>query len=102
MKRIFQETRGWPYVVIRTFSAGVHVGELVKQSASGKRVTLLSARRIWRWTGANTLSEVSLHGVGEGSRVSEVVPRIELTEAIEIIPCSPEAEQSLRGAGWAP
>ena len=86
------------YVVVRTYSAGVHVGVLT--SRNGREVVLSNARRIWRWTGANTLSEISLHGVGADSRVSESVPSILLTEAIEITPCSAEAERNLRGAKW--
>jgi len=35
------------YVVVRTYSAGVHVGVL--QAASGKEVRLSEARRIWSW-----------------------------------------------------
>lgn len=87
------------YVVVRTYSAGVHVGELAKRS--GKEVELTNARRIWHWKGANTLNEISLRGVGTGSKVSEAVSRIVLTEAIEIIPCSAEGERSLRSAAWS-
>lgn len=88
------------YVIVRTYSAGVHVGIL--QTHEGREVTLTNARRIWSWQGANTLHEIALHGVGEGSRVSESVPLIALTEAIEIIPCSAEAEAKLRAATWTP
>ena len=87
------------YVVVRTFSAGVHVGTLA--SRDGKEVTLTGARRIWSWRGANTLSEIALHGVGSGSRVSETVPEITLTEAIEVIPCTDEARANLGAATWA-
>jgi hypothetical protein len=80
------------YVVIRTYSAGVHVGYLV--SASGKEVALRDARRIWLWEGAFTLSELSAHGIS-GGKMSEQIPVIYLTEAIEIIPCSEEAEECL-------
>ena len=87
------------YVVVRTYSAGVHVGDLV--SRKGKEVTLKNARRIWRWQGANTLNEIALHGVGAGSRVSEAVPNIVLTEAIEVITASEKAATNLKAATWA-
>ncbi len=86
------------YVVVRTLSAGVHVGELV--SRKGKEVKLANARRIWYWKGANTLHEISLRGVAEGSKVSETVAEIELTEATEVITCAAAGEKSLRGATW--
>ena len=49
-------------VLVRTYSAGVHVGTLV--SREGRDVVLADARRIWSWRGANTLHEISLRGVG--------------------------------------
>lgn len=87
------------YVVVRTYSAGVHVGVLGQRA--GKEVVLQDARRIWSWQGANSLSEIALRGVGSGSRVSEVVPTILLTEAIEIIPCTADGERVLRAAQWS-
>ena len=82
------------YVVVRTYSAGVHFGVLAAQH--GKEVTLTDARRLWYWTKAFTLSAVSQHGIGKDSKVSISVPEIMLTEAIEIIPCSAKAEKQLR------
>ena len=87
------------YVVVRTYSAGVHIGTL--DYHEGREVGLSQARRIWRWRGANTLHEVALRGVDmEYSRVSEAVPSIALTEAIEIIPCSVDARANLDVARW--
>ena len=83
------------YVVVRTFSAGVHVGELV--SRDGKEVELANARRIWYWKGRFTLHEIANSGLGNGSKISEPVISIALTEAIEIIPTSEAGEKALRG-----
>ena len=87
-----------PYVVVRTYSAGVHIGELV--SRKGKEVKLQNARRIWSWQGARTLHEIATDGVGSGSKVSVMVSTIELTEAIEVITCSKAGESNLRDASW--
>lgn len=87
------------FVIVRTYSAGVHCGFLSFQN--GKEVHLVNARRIWRWRGANTLHEISLRGVDETySRISEPVDRIELLEAIEIIPCTNEAQENLIRSRW--
>jgi len=87
-------------VLIRTYSAGVHFGELVEHN--GKEVQLANARRIWRWSGANTLHEIALNGVDPArSRVSDPVPSITLTEAVEIIPLSDKAIANLETAKWA-
>ena len=86
------------YVVVRTCSAGVHVGELVERN--GKEVQLANARRIWSWVGANTLHEIALRGVGSGSRVSERGASVVLTEAIEIIDATAEARENLESSKW--
>ena len=87
------------YVVVRTYSAGVHVGEMIERR--GREVDLANARRIWSWklsdtSGINSLHEVCTSGVGPGSRVSVQIPAITLLEAIEVLPCSEAAEQNLR------
>jgi hypothetical protein len=87
-------------VIVRTYSAGVHYGHLARRT--GKEVELSGARRIWSWRGANTLHEIALRGVGAGSRVSERVESIVLTEAIEIIACTPAGEAAMEAASWVP
>jgi hypothetical protein len=86
-------------VLIRTYSAGVHFGYLV--SREGKEVVLERARRIWRWYGAWTLSEIAADGLDiNKSKVGKSV-NITLTEAVEIIDCTPEAVKSIEAAKWA-
>lgn len=74
-------------VIVRTYSAGVHIGTLKERN--GMEVTLTNARRLWRWEGAFTLNAVATNGVDRTeSRISCSVPEITLTQAIEIIPVS--------------
>jgi len=87
------------YVIVRTYSAGVHAGTLV--SRDGKEVVLSGARRVWFWRGANTLHEIALHGVESGSKVSEPVESITLTEVIEVITATADAEKNLNSAVWS-
>jgi hypothetical protein len=76
--------------VVRTNSAGVHIGAV--ESHNGTQVVLTNARRLWKWAGAFTLSEVATHGIDpHNSRISCNIKRILLTEAIELIPASDEA-----------
>lgn len=82
------------FVIVRTYSAGVHMGYL--QSCVGTAVELTESRRLWQWSNAFTLNEVSQKGCGEASRISEPVPEIILTQAIEVIPCSEIAIENLR------
>jgi len=89
-------TDGMPYVIIRTYSAGVHAGYL--KSRDGKEVELVNARRIWYWKGAASLSQMAVSGVKcpKECKFSVAVPSIFLTEAIEIIPCTNEAMQNIQ------
>lgn len=82
-------------VLVRTYSAGVHVGTL--KSRDGKEVTLTNARRIWYWAGAASLSQLAMEGTkkSEKCRFPCRVDEILLTEAIEIIPITPVARQSI-------
>lgn len=74
-----------PEVIIRTYSAGVHIGRI--RSRNGREVVLENARRLWSWSGAFTLNAVAMSGVDrKNSRISVAVPEITLTEAIEVLP----------------
>lgn len=86
-------------VVVRTYSAGVWFGEMVDRKE--REVQLVNARRVWRWKGANTCSELALRGpdVTEHTRIAEPVT-VTLTEAIEIIDATPEAAEKFRAGKW--
>lgn len=88
-----------PAVIVRTYSAGVHFGYLV--SRRGKEVKLTKSRRIWRWFGAWTLSEIAASGLDQSKSKVAAPVDIVLTEAIEIIHCSPAAALNIEGAKWA-
>ena len=51
------------YVIVRTYSAGVFAGNL--ESRNGREVVLRSARRIWYWDGAATLSQLAMEGTSK-------------------------------------
>jgi hypothetical protein len=84
-----------PYVIVRTYSAGAHAGILV--SRKGKEVVLKNARRLWYWDGAASLSQIAVSGVSKPQTCKFPCPvsEITLTEAIEIIPCTKEAQKNI-------
>ena len=85
-------------VIIRTYSAGVWFGRLKQKS--GNEVILTDARRMWRWWAKESisLSGVALYGIKqEKSRIPGAVESVWL-EAIEIIPISGKAAESIRTA----
>ena len=81
------------FCIVRTYSAGVHCGIL--EECNGTAVLLKDARRIWHWSGAFTLNEMAVNGCAENSRISQPVDQILLTQAIEVIPCSPKSKTNL-------
>ena len=85
-------------VIIRTYSSGVWFGRLKEKS--GNEVILTEARRMWRWwcKESISLSGVALYGINqEKSRIAGAIDSVWL-QAIEIIPVSGEAADSIR---WA-
>lgn len=84
------------YCIVRTYSAGVFAGTVVTRE--GKEVTLTGARRIWYWTGAASLSQLAVDGTSKPNecKFPVEVPEVLVTEAVEIIPCTDRARQSIR------
>lgn len=86
-------------VIVRTATAGVHVGTLV--SRRGKEVVLANAHKIWRWSGANTANDLAASGAGEKSRISAAATEVVLTDAFEILTCSDVAARNLTTPRWS-
>ena len=77
--------------LIRTYSAGVHIGDVVY--AEGMEVKLENALRLWKWEGGGlSLSAVANVGI-KGGRLNET-GEVYLTNAIEFIPTTKEAEKT--------
>jgi len=77
--------------LIRTYSAGVHIGDVCK--IDGCEVLLKNALRLWKWEdGGLSLSAVANNGIVKGrlNKTGEVY----LTNAIEFIPTTCIAEKS--------
>ena len=87
------------YVIIRTRSAGVFAGLLVKRN--GQEAEMKNARRLWYWSGAASLSQLAIDGVSDpvNCKFPCEVPSITVMEVIEVIPCTVKAMSSIRGVG---
>lgn len=86
---------GMDYVIIRTYSGGVHAGYL--EERNGKEVILRNSRRICKWAGAFTFSELAKTGTTkpEECKIATTIDKILLTEAIEVIFCTEIAQKSI-------
>lgn len=85
------------YVIVRTYSAGVFAGYLKRRE--GKEVELMNARRIWKWEGAASLSQLAMEGTSLPEKCMFPCPvdSIVLTEAIEIIQTTEKARKGIQG-----
>lgn len=82
-------------VIVRTYSAGVFMGELARRD--GKEVELHNARRLWYWDGAASLSQLAQTGTTRplNCKFPIAVDKVILTEAIEILSVTSEAKASI-------
>jgi hypothetical protein len=80
--------------LIRTYSAGVHIGTVdFVNPQNGMEVRLKDSLRLWKWEGGGlSLSSVANNGI-KGGRLNKT-GEVYLTNAIEFIPTTDEAEKS--------
>lgn len=80
--------------LIRTYSAGVHIGDIVWiNQENSMEIKLSNALRLWKWEGGGlSLSAVANNGINGGrlNKTGEIL----LTNVIEMIPTTQQAEQT--------
>jgi hypothetical protein len=87
-------------VIIRTRSAGVFAGLL--KSFKGQTAVLTRARRLYYWSGAASLSQLSVDGVANPGNCKFPCEVAEVTEVIEILLVTAKARASIDGVKvWA-
>src|SRR5271165_1765981 len=75
--------------VVRTYSAGVHIGDVAY--VNGSEAKLENALRLWSWKdGGLSLSAVANNGI-KGGRLNKT-GEVYLTNVIELIPVTQEAD----------
>lgn len=88
---------GMKYCIVRTYSAGVFAGFI--ESRDGQEVVIRKARRLWYWNGAASLSQLAMSGTSspEECKFPEEVDVITVTQMIELLECTYEAMDIIRG-----
>lgn len=83
--------------IVRCCTAGVFFGEVkeVSSDANGLNVRMVNARKIWNWSGAAAVEELSQAGCNDNSKITVAVPDIVVANAIQIIPCSDKAIKNI-------
>jgi len=84
------------FYIIRANRAGVFFGKIKERN--GSEVTLTDCRRIWRWYGAASISQLATDGVSRpcDCKFTVVVPEMTVLGVIEVIPCSDAAIKSIQ------
>lgn len=85
------------YVIVRCSGAGVHAGTI--KSRTPKEVTLVGARRLWRWrvkdNAGVSLSDLAVNGLDKKDTKISAPVEVLLSDYHEIIICSQEAAESI-------
>lgn len=81
--------------LIRSDRAGVFFGDIVK--TDGQTVTIKNSRRIWRWEGAASLSELAQRGTSnpKGCKFPIAIDEEIVFGVIEIMSVTPEAAKTI-------
>ena len=84
-------------VIVRGDRSGVFFGTLTEKD--GREVMLTNCRRLWYWDGAASISQLAVDGTTnpENCKFTLNVESIVILDAIEIIPCSVNAIESIEG-----
>lgn len=81
------------YYIVRADRAGVFFGQI--ESKTKESVVMTGVRKIHYWDGACAVEQISQTGVNNNSRVTVVVPKMEIADPIQIIECTESATDNL-------
>lgn len=83
--------------IVRCDRAGVFYGEI--EERNGQEVKMRNVRCIWYWAGAATLLRLAAEGTTKPAecKFTMTIDSLEVLDAIEIIPCTAEAIESIEG-----
>ena len=90
---------GLEYAIVRSRNHGVLAGYIVK--FEGQIVELVHSRRIWYFSGCETLEELAVYGtkkINECKIAPTVINKEIMLEACGIIYCTEEARKCIEGA----
>ena len=83
------------YYIVRTDRAGVFFGQIKENKVTS--IVMNNVRKIHYWDGAAAVEQIATDGVNDNSRITVVVPEMEIAAQIQIIPCTKKAMDCLKG-----
>lgn len=82
------------YYIVRTDRAGVFFGQIKEKKENS--VVMTDVRKIHYWDGAAAVEQIATDGVNDSSRLTVVIPEMEIDKWIQIIPCTDKATNNLK------
>lgn len=78
-------------VIVRADKAGVFYGTLIAKE--NNEVQLTNARKLYYWSGANTVEDLALRGALKVNecKFTDIVSEITINNYLQILPCTEEA-----------
>jgi hypothetical protein len=83
-------------VIVRGDRSGVFFGTLAAKD--GQEIELTDVRKLFYWSGAAAVEQIAVDGVAKPNdcKFTLVVHSIVITDAIQIIPCTDKAVNSIK------
>ena len=84
------------YVIVRADKAGVFFGVLKEKSQN--EVTLTNVRKLYYWSGAKTVEQISLDGVAnpENCKFTQFVDEIIISNPCQILLCTDKSIENIK------
>ena len=81
--------------IVRCDRAGVFYGEI--EERNGREIKMRNVRNLWYWDGAATLLQLAAEGTTrpDNCKFTMTVDSLEVLDAIEVIPCTDIAINSI-------
>ena len=81
--------------IVRCDRAGAFYGEI--EERNGREIKMCNVRCIWYWDGAATLLQLAAEGTTrpDNCKFTMTVDSLEVLDAIEVIPCTDRAVNSI-------
>jgi hypothetical protein len=95
--RLAEKCDGLEYAILRTRMFGVMAGYV--KHAGERKCVILNGRRLWKFSGAETLEEVAVYGASNvaGCKFGPVSPRQEIHEDYALIYCTAAGKEMIQG-----
>ena len=81
------------YYIVRADRAGVFFGQI--KSKTKDSVIMINVRKIFYWDGAAAVEQIAIDGVDSKSKLTVLIPEMEIDKWIQVIPCSEKAVVNL-------